>query len=85
MGAIAMRFHRAVEALIVEIADRERANTGLATVGLTGGVFQNIRLVAAARRALEARGFEVMTHRVVPPNDGGLALGQAMVAAAKAR
>ena len=85
VGAIAMRFHRAVEALIVEIADRERANTGLATVGLTGGVFQNIRLVAAARRALEARGFEVMTHRVVPPNDGGLALGQAMVAAAKAR
>jgi len=85
VGTIAMRFHRAVAALIVEIADRERANTGLATVGLTGGVFQNVRLATEARASLEADGFEVITHRVVPPNDGGLALGQAMVAAAKAR
>jgi hydrogenase maturation protein HypF len=53
------------------------------TVVLSGGSFQNLRLVASARRNLESLGFRVLTHRLVPPNDGGISYGQAAVAAAR--
>jgi hydrogenase maturation protein HypF len=78
---VGARFHAAVVVLLVEWARRIRAERGLSTVGLTGGVFQNAVLLSAAGRALAADGFFVLRHRVVPPNDGGLALGQLVAAA----
>jgi hydrogenase maturation protein HypF len=52
-------------------------------VVLSGGTFQNLRLLDSTRRRLEELGFRVLTHRLVPPNDGGVSYGQAAVAAAR--
>ncbi|WP_235463202.1 carbamoyltransferase HypF [Frankia sp. BMG5.23] len=79
----AVRFHIAVVAMIVDLARRARGEVGLDLVGLTGGVFQNAVLTTAASRALHAGGFTVLRHARVPPNDGGIALGQLLVAAAR--
>ena len=81
VGAIALGFHAAVARLAADAADRVRHATGLARVALSGGVFQNVLLTRLTRAALVERGFVVLTHRLVPPNDGGLALGQLAVAA----
>jgi hydrogenase maturation protein HypF len=69
--------------LIVEMSLRLRTDTGINTVALSGGVFQNLTLLSPSFRRLEAVGFEVLVHSLVPPNDGGLALGQAVIAAAQ--
>jgi hydrogenase maturation protein HypF len=76
-GVIGARFHRAVADLIVDLAATEDAATQ--TVALSGGVFQNALLLRLALEGLRAKGFEVITHRYVPPNDGGIALGQLLV------
>lgn len=80
-GVVSMRFHRAVVNLVVQLADRLRVTQGLQTVALSGGVFQNALLLEGCIEHLESDGFEVLWHRDVPTNDGGLALGQAAVAA----
>ncbi|MBA2245247.1 MAG: hypothetical protein H0W11_09845 [Gemmatimonadetes bacterium] len=61
---------------------RVREAEGLDIVALSGGCFQNRRLLACTRGALERAGFRVLTHRRVPPSDGGISLGQAAVAIA---
>jgi hydrogenase maturation protein HypF len=78
---IAARFHHGVAALIEAGCLRLRESHGLSTVALSGGVFQNVFLLDAAVTRLEARGFRVLLHARVPCNDGGISLGQAMVAA----
>ncbi|MGZ4416034.1 MAG: carbamoyltransferase HypF [Gaiellaceae bacterium] len=77
---IAAAFHETV-ALAAAEACAERG--GLDTVVLSGGTFQNLRLLGATRRHLERMGFRVLSHRSVPPNDGGISYGQAAVAAAR--
>ena len=74
---IAARFHNALANWIVRVAER----AGVQQVAMSGGVFQNGYLVDRTTRLLEARGFRVYTQQRVPPNDGGIALGQAVLAA----
>ncbi|MFI1865397.1 carbamoyltransferase HypF [Streptomyces jumonjinensis] len=80
-GVVAARFHTAVADLVRRLCAAARERHGLETVALTGGVFGNAVLLSACGKGLAADGFTVLRHRLVPPNDGGLALGQLMVAA----
>ncbi|MFN2431846.1 MAG: carbamoyltransferase HypF [Gemmatimonadota bacterium] len=77
---IAGAFHNALSELVLDVARRVRARTGVRRVALTGGVFQNALLAERTAVRLERGGFEALLHRRVPCNDGGLALGQAYVA-----
>jgi hydrogenase maturation protein HypF len=77
---IASRFHNAVANLILGLSLTLRQRTGLNQVALSGGVFQNFALLQPTVQHLQAAGFEALVHRAVPANDGGLALGQVMVA-----
>ena len=76
-SAVAGKFHVTMAQMIAATAEL----AGLDRVVLTGGCFQNGALLSLAARELEGRRFEVVTHSRIPPNDGGLAVGQAMVAA----
>ncbi len=80
---VSAKFHLGVSRLIVSTAGRIRDERRLNRVVLSGGVFQNSFLLARARRLLQAEGFEVFTHGRVPTNDGGISLGQAVVANAR--
>lgn len=82
---IAARFHQGLAAALVGAAADRAGRLGLETVALSGGVFQNRTLFEAIAAGLRGLGFEVLSHRTVPANDGGLALGQAAVAAARLR
>ncbi|MEU8748859.1 carbamoyltransferase HypF [Streptomyces chartreusis] len=80
-ATVAARFHRGVAGLVHALCRRARERHGLDTAALTGGVFANTLLSSACAAALRQDGFTVLRHRLVPPGDGGLALGQLMVAA----
>ncbi|WP_037673728.1 carbamoyltransferase HypF [Streptomyces globisporus] len=80
-AVVAARFHRAVARLVRTVCAAARGETGVETVALTGGVFANAVLSSACAEGLREDGFTVLRHRRIPPNDGGLALGQLVVAA----
>ena len=79
---IAGRFHRGLAGAIGQVCRSIRERTGTSAVGLTGGVFQNMLLLRLVVEELRGDGFEVLVHRQVPANDGGLSLGQAIIARA---
>jgi hydrogenase maturation protein HypF len=78
---VARRFHNALVEMVVHVCERIRENSGLRRVCLSGGVFANAVLVREIPVRLARAGFTVFQHRRVPPNDGGLCLGQLAVAA----
>ena len=80
---VASAFHEGVAAATVTLATRLATTRGLSTVVLTGGVFQNARLSTLIEDGLHGSGLEVLVHRSVPPNDGGISIGQAAIAAAR--
>lgn len=80
LGWIAAAFHNTIAAIVVEMCRRLRAAEGIRNVCLTGGTFQNLYLLDRAAADLRSNGFEVFLHSKVPPNDGGIALGQAVIA-----
>jgi hydrogenase maturation protein HypF len=83
-SVVSARFHNTLIRLFDALCIHLKGKTGINRVALSGGVFQNCRLLTHLVDALEASGFDVLTHRQVPANDGGLSLGQAVVAAARA-
>lgn len=84
-GAIAARFHKGLSKAIVHMVEKLTADREpeVKTVALSGGVFQNRVLLSDVKVRLERHGFRVLTHAAVPANDGGLALGQAAICAAR--
>ena len=79
-GVISAKFHNSLVQLFADFCLRLREETGMEKVALSGGVFQNMYLLTHLTSRLKQLGFQVYTHNQVPPNDGGLALGQAVIA-----
>jgi len=79
-GYIAAAFHNTVAEIVAEVCQRLRAAEGIDRVCLSGGTFQNLYLLERAVARLRASRFEVFLHAKVPPNDGGISLGQAVIA-----
>jgi hydrogenase maturation protein HypF len=77
---LARRFHETLAAATLEVVRAIGRESGVRKVVLSGGVFQNKLLTGQVHDLLTAHGFQVFIHRLVPPNDGGLALGQAVIA-----
>ena len=82
-GRISAKFHNAIAEMIAEVCVQIRDRTRLEEVALSGGVFQNRILLERTVPLLEEQDFSVYTHHQVPPNDGGISLGQAVVAMRK--
>lgn len=79
-GAVSSRFHRTMAEVVVAGCEEIRGARGASAVALSGGTFQNLLLLGQVLELLAGRGFTVYRHRRVPANDGGLSLGQAVLA-----
>ena len=77
---LALHFHKGLVCMIVSACEKAREETGINTVALSGGVYQNKLLLDYSVTMLEERGFHVLRHHLLPPNDGGISLGQAVAA-----
>jgi hydrogenase maturation protein HypF len=82
-GFISAAFHNTVAAIVVEISERLRRAERIGNVCLSGGTFQNLYLLERTVTGLRSNGFDVFLNSKVPPNDGGISLGQAVIANAK--
>lgn len=80
VALLAYQFHAALAKMLVQACERVREKTHCQTAALSGGVFQNTLLLRLCDDRLQGRGFTVLKHGLVPPNDGGIALGQAVYA-----
>jgi hydrogenase maturation protein HypF len=80
VGFISTKFHNSIAAMIVAVCRRLKKRYRLDTVALSGGCFQNGYLLSRSISGLRQAGFTVLQHHLVPPNDGGIALGQALIA-----
>jgi hydrogenase maturation protein HypF len=79
-AVISARFHRTMAQVVTQMCQRLAKRTGINKVALSGGTFQNRLLLRLAVAALEEAGLSVLTHSEVPTNDGGISLGQAVIA-----
>ena len=80
IGEISSRFHRTMAEVVVAGCEEVREGGGASAVALSGGSFQNLLLMEQVLELLAGKGFTVYLHRRVPANDGGLSLGQAVLA-----
>ena len=80
-----MKFHRTVARVVTEMCQLLAAQSGVKEVALSGGTFQNRLLLSLTRDALDQAGFTVLVHSDVPTNDGGVSLGQAVIASLAAK
>lgn len=80
IAEVSSKFHRTMAEIVAAGCDRLRESGGVNAVALSGGTFQNVRLLGQTTELLEERGFAVYRHRRVPANDGGICLGQAVLA-----
>lgn len=77
IGMLAYRFHQVLAEMITAACIKAKESSGRDKVALSGGVFQNRLLLRLTEERLLQEGFEVLRHRMIPPNDGGIAIGQA--------
>jgi hydrogenase maturation protein HypF len=82
-AVISAKFHNTIADVVVGVSRAARERTGINRVALSGGVFQNMYLLGRTLDGLESQGFEALIHHQVPTNDGGIALGQAVIANAR--
>jgi hydrogenase maturation protein HypF len=80
-GIVSSKFHNGLAVMVAEVCDQISKKYGILEVALSGGVWQNITLLQKTLALLEKKGLHGIIHRQLPPNDGGLALGQALIAA----